>query len=90
MSSPVVLISAPWCKRCHVLKPDIAGLCAATGRTLTVVNFDELADDDALKVNVKSLPTILMDGKAYVAATFEEWKTAIIGSAGITTGGDDF
>ena len=89
MSGPVVLISAPWCKRCHVLKPDIAGLCAATGRKLTEVNFDELADDDALKVNIKSLPTILMDGKAYVAATFEEWKTAIIGSAAMTPS-DDF
>jgi hypothetical protein len=89
MSDPVILISAPWCKRCHVLKPDIAGLCAVTGRTLTVVNFDELADDDPLKTNVKSLPTILMDGKAYTAATFEEWKTATLATVKLT-GSDDF
>ncbi len=87
--NPVVLISAPWCKRCHVLKPDIAGLCAATGRTLTVVNFDELEDNDPVKVNVKSLPTVLMDGKAYTATTIEEWKTAVVGSVKLGSS-DDF
>ncbi len=89
MSGSVVLISAPWCKRCHILKPDIAGLCAATGRTLLVVNFDELEDDDPQKIAVKSLPTILMDGKAYTADTIEEWKTNIIGSVKLVAS-DDF
>jgi thioredoxin-like negative regulator of GroEL len=90
MSGPVVLISAPWCKRCHELKPDIAGLCAIAGRALTVVNFDELEEDDPMKVAVKSLPTILMDGKSYTAASIEAWKTAVVDSVTLSTGGDDF
>jgi thiol-disulfide isomerase/thioredoxin len=90
MSGPIVLISAPWCKRCHELKPDIAGLCAIAGRTLSIVNFDELEEDDPVKMAVKSLPTILMDGNAYTAATIEAWKTAVICSVTVSTGGDDF
>jgi hypothetical protein len=87
--NPIILISAPWCKRCNELKPSIASLCAIVGRELSVVNFDDLDDDDPMKTNVKSLPTLLMDGKTYTTATFEDWKTAALASVPLK-GSDDF
>ncbi len=87
MSGPVLLVSAPWCKRCHELKPDIVALCAVTGRELRIVSFDDLEDDDPVKVAVKSLPTLLMDGKVYTAATIEAWKTDIVET--VKLGGSD-
>jgi thiol-disulfide isomerase/thioredoxin len=83
MSKPtdVILISAPWCKRCHELKPEIAAMCAIAGRNLVLVDYDSLEDDDPQKKRVTSLPTILMDGAVYTAATLDAWKTAASVSA---------
>jgi hypothetical protein len=91
----VRLISAPWCKRCHTLKPEIATLCAITGATLEVINYDDWEEDDPRRDQIKSLPTIFMsvdNGSTwtmYTAATFEEWKTAALASAPLK-GSDDF
>lgn len=96
MPTLVKLVSAPWCKRCHELKPEIAATVAIAGATLEVVNFDELEDEDPVKVAVKSLPTILMQTKtggpwaSYTAYTMAEWKAAIIAGASVITTDTDF
>lgn len=80
----VQIISAPWCKRCHVVKPEVARYCALTGSTMTAVEYDDL--DEKEQATVKSLPTIRMKAKAagsgewsiYTADTLEVWKTDIV------------
>lgn len=96
MPITVKLVSAPWCKRCHELKPDIAAAAAIAGATLEVVNFDELEDDDPVKAVVASLPTILMQTEVggpwstYTAHTLAEWKAAIMAGAPVNTTDTDF
>jgi thiol-disulfide isomerase/thioredoxin len=96
MPALVKLVSAPWCKRCHELKPDIAAVAAIAGATLEVVNFDELEDDAPVKLAVASLPTILMQMEAggpwasYTAHTMAEWKVAVLAGANVVTTDTDF
>ena len=88
----VEIISAPWCKRCHAIKPDVAKHCALAGATLTVVDYEEMEEAD--KANITSLPTIRMrlspeaGWSVYNADTLEAWKVAIVSSAMKTD--DDF
>lgn len=92
----VRLISAPWCKRCHEMKPDIAAHVAIADATLETVNFDELEDGDPVRASVVSLPTIHMQTVAggpwvsYTAATFDAWKSAILAAALVRSADVDF
>jgi hypothetical protein len=94
MSLTVKLISAPWCKRCHEIKPDVVAYVAMAGATLEVVNFDELEEEDPMRAAVTSLPTILMQTKingpwtSHTAHTLAEWKTAVLASAFVGTNTD--
>lgn len=96
MPALVKLVSAPWCKRCHELKPNIAATVAIAGATLEIVNFDELEDDDPVKAAVKSLPTILMQTETggpwsvYNVHTLAEWKATVLAGSLVTTTGTDF
>ena len=84
MQIEVQIISAPWCKRCHVVKPEVARYCQLNGAALTVVDYEEL--DEKEKEIVKSLPTIRMrivtssstDWSVYTTDTLETWKTDIV------------
>ena len=58
MPVEVQIISAPWCKRCQVVKPDVAEHCRIGGAELSILDYDEMEEDD--KASVKSLPTIRM------------------------------
>ena len=90
MSLEVQLVSAVWCKRCAVIKPDVTALCKTAGATLTIVDFDELEEDDPVKRAVTALPTILMNGKAYTPAEFDAWRSAITAAAvASAVGGDE-
>lgn len=90
----VLLISAPWCKRCHTLKPDITALCAMTGATLEHANYDDW-DEEEQQV-IKSLPTIRLSVDAgatwtdYTAATFDVWKAAMLANVQTCTTDEDF
>ncbi len=88
----VKLISAAWCTRCKELKPDVVATCAAVGATFSIVDFDDLEDDDPLKESIKSLPSLLFrksasgDWQLYGASAFDSWKqdaTAAAVSSGI-------
>lgn len=85
----VRLISAPWCKRCHVIKPDVVSHCALAGATLEHVNYDDWDEEDPRRAAIASLPTILMsvDGgtthRVYTASTLEAWKTDILATVKI-------
>jgi thiol-disulfide isomerase/thioredoxin len=82
MQIEVQIISAPWCKRCLTIKPEVARYCQLNGVTLTVVDYESLEEKE--KETVKSLPTIRMrivtstDWSVYTADTLETWKTDII------------
>jgi thiol-disulfide isomerase/thioredoxin len=95
MTTEVVLVSATWCARCKIIKPDVEALCKTTGATFTVVDYDDLEEDDPVKQAVKALPTIRMrcgDGawSTYVPAELDAWKNAMISAAAVPTSGEDF
>lgn len=87
MTAIVELISAPWCKRCHTIKPDVAATCAMVGATLVTVNYDDL--EEAAQADVTSLPTIRMrvgpeaGWTIWTANTLNEWKTAIMATVSV-------
>jgi hypothetical protein len=80
----VQLISAPWCKRCQTIKPDVTTLCAQSEAELTILNYDDL-EEGSEKAAVSSLPFIRMcvsdKWKTYTAATFDEWKRDVAAAA---------
>lgn len=88
-SLTVQLISASWCKRCAVIKPEVESLCKAAGATFTVMDFDALDDDDPVKTAVTALPTIVMAGKMYTPAELDAWRTVITAAALTSIAGDE-
>ena len=88
----VQIISAPWCKRCHAIKPIVAEHCALGGATLTILDYDEMEEAD--KSLIKSLPTIRMRVKPhatwtiYTADSLEAFKSNIAHLAIATTNTD--
>jgi len=80
----VQLISAPWCRRCGRVKPEVEQYCKLTGTTLTLINFDDLEEEE--KTTITSLPTIRMrligdataEWSIYFTDTLEAWKTDIV------------
>ena len=93
MPVEVQIISATWCKRCQTIKPDIAEQCRIGGAELSIVDYDEMEEDD--KTPIKSLPTIRMrsapdvEWMIFTADSLEQFKqtlvTAAISSATATT-----
>jgi len=89
----VQIVSAPWCKRCQTVKPSVAEYCKLSGATLTYVEYDEMEEDE--KVKITALPTIRMrlkpdDGwTSYTADTISAWQQAIMRIA-VATSGTDF
>ena len=92
----VQMISAIWCKRCQVMKPDVERLCTATEATFTYVDFDDLEEDDPIKKLVTALPTIRMrpsptaEWTSYTPAEIDAWKTAITSAVAIGVHDTDF
>lgn len=77
----VEIISATWCKRCHIIKPEVAELCKLSGVAFTVRDMDEM--DEKEQANIKRLPTIRMrmapdaGWMIYTADTLDAWKAEI-------------
>ena len=77
----IQMISAPWCKRCHTIKPDVAQHAVAHGATFVVIDFDEM--DEMEKSTISSLPTIRMrltptaEWQTYTANTVDDFKKAL-------------
>lgn len=84
----VEYIGATWCKRCHTVLPVVENTCRIVGIPLTVLDYDELEDDDPRKKVVVSLPTIRMQGAIYTANTLEDWKNAVTATAVVTSDQD--
>ena len=91
----VVLVSATWCKRCNELKPEIRNLCAAVGVKFSILDYDDLEEEDPVKLSVKALPTIRMrpSGRAewiiYRPTEIEGWRAAMT-ALPVSTSGEDF
>ena len=89
MTIEVQIISAPWCKRCQIIKPDIAEHCRLSGATLSLVEYDDL--EEAEQAIIKSLPTIRLrleptnEWTTYTADTIADFKTVLIREAIATT-----
>ena len=88
----VQIVSAPWCKRCHTIKPEVTAACALNGLVLTVIDYEKM--EEAEKAEIKSLPTIRMRASAeaawvsYTADTLAAWKEAFSQIAISTTDTD--
>ncbi len=96
MTTEVVLVSAVWCKRCNELKPDIRRLCEVAGVKFSIIDYDDLEEDDPVKTSVKALPTIRMrkggdsEWKHFTPAEIEQWRAAITALPLTVTGDEDF
>ena len=95
MTTEVVLVSATWCGRCKIIKPDVEALCKTAGATFTVVDYDDLEEDDPVKQTIKALPTIRMrcgdsTWSTYTPSEIETWKSAMLSTAATPTSGEDF
>ena len=81
----VQIISAPWCKRCQVVKPDVTEHCRIGGAELTILDYDEMEDED--KASVKSLPTIRIrvtpdaGWMIFTADSLEQFKQTLVKAA---------
>jgi hypothetical protein len=93
MPATVEIISAPWCKRCHTVKPEVAAICAMVGATLVYVEYDDL--DETEQATVTSLPTIRMrmspdtSWNIWTANNLDEWKVAAMATASVAPSGDE-
>lgn len=93
VTATVEIISAPWCKRCHIVKPEVAAACSLAGATLAYVEYDDL--DEATQATVTSLPTIRMrvgEGTAWTiwtANTLAEWKAALMATVSVAPSADE-
>ena len=78
----VELISAAWCKACIKIKPAVNETCKLTGSPLTVIDFDELEEDEKTKIN--HLPLIRVksgsDVSEFYTDTFDEWTKTMLHS----------
>lgn len=81
MPIEVQLISAPWCKRCQVIKPGVEQACKNAGAKLTIIDYDDLEEDSILKQQVKALPSLIIDSKIYKPADSEEWREVLAAAA---------
>lgn len=91
----VQMISAPWCKRCAEMKPDILRTVNMANAEFMYLNFDELDDDDEAKLAVKALPTVRMrvdggDWKAFPAGEISVWKETILSLVPVAPTDEDF
>lgn len=83
MPVEVQLISAAWCKRCQVIKPDVERLCTIAEAIFSYIDYDALDESDPVKQAVTALPTIRMrteikgEWALYTPTELEAWKTAI-------------
>lgn len=81
MPAEVQVISAPWCKRCQVVKPSVAEYCKISGASYAVVEYDELEESE--QATVKSLPTIRMRVNPdagwliFTADTIDAWREMV-------------
>lgn len=74
----VQIISAPWCKRCDTVKPEVARHVAVAGTRLVTINMEDM--EEAEQATITSLPTVRMrltptaGWMIYTAHTLEDWK----------------
>lgn len=93
MTTEVVLISATWCARCKLIKPDVEVVCRNVDAIFSIVDYDDLEEDDPVKKSVVALPTIRMrrgDGEwtSYKPSELETWRASMLEGAVKTTGED--
>ena len=91
----VQYIGAEWCKRCHILRPEVQAICAVAGAIpFNYVDFDELDENSELKATVTALPTFRIRRgtvwTTYTPNTIAAFKDALMGAAAVDTTSTDF
>ena len=63
MSLSVSYVRAEWCKVCKVLLPEVVAMCKKFAVPLTVLDLEEMSEDE--QADITSLPcvTVLENGK---------------------------
>ena len=76
----VEILTASWCKRCKDIKPVVQSTCAIASATYREVDYDELDDNDPVKIAVKALPTIRVrvtgetTWRTFLPAELDAWR----------------
>jgi thiol-disulfide isomerase/thioredoxin len=90
----VELLTATWCKRCKEIKPVVQQTCTMVGGvSYREVDYDELADDDPVKIAVKALPTIRVrtgsagEWRIFLPAEIEAWRSYMLNSVAFASVG---
>lgn len=90
----VELLTATWCKRCKEIKPIVQQTCTMVGGvSYREVDYDELTDDDPVKISVKALPTIRVrmgsgeEWRSFLPADLEAWRSYMLNSVAFASVG---
>ena len=63
MSLSVSYVRAEWCKVCKVLLPEVEAMCKKFGVPLTVLDLEDMSDDEQAEITSLPCVTVLENGK---------------------------
>jgi len=63
MSLSVSYVRAEWCKVCKVLLPEVEIMCKKFGVPLTVLDLEDMSDDEQAEITSLPCVTVLENGK---------------------------
>jgi len=63
MSLSVSYVRAEWCKVCKVLLPEVEIMCKKFGVPLTVLDLEDMSDDQQAEITSLPCVTVLENGK---------------------------
>ena len=63
MSLSVSYVRAEWCKVCKVLLPEVEMMCRKFGVPLTVLDLEDMSDDEQAEISSLPCVTVLENGK---------------------------
>jgi len=63
MSLSVSYVRAEWCKVCKVLLPEVVAMCKKFAVPLTVLDLEEMSEEEQADITSLPLVTVLENGK---------------------------
>jgi len=63
MSLSVTYVRAEWCKVCKVLLPDVVAMCKKFAVPLTILDLEEMSEEEQTEITSLPCVTVLENGK---------------------------
>ena len=63
MSLSVTYVRAEWCKVCKVLLPDVVAMCKKFAVPLTIIDLEEMSEEEQTEITSLPCVTVLENGK---------------------------